>query len=107
MESRNQESNLAEEAGERVESVKTAAQQFIKDKGINLELGEVEKFARNKPLAALAISAAAGFIIGGGLATKTGLALMALLGRRAATETATNWATGMMRRGRRSFRYAR
>ena len=45
----------------------------------------------NQPLAAMAIAAAAGFVVGGGMASRPGLVILALLGRKAARETAANF----------------
>jgi hypothetical protein len=52
---------------------------------------------RDKPLRSAAIAAGAGFVIGGGMATRPALALLALFGRKAAKETATNLMAGMVR----------
>jgi hypothetical protein len=56
----------------------------------------MEKWIRDNPLKSTAIAAAGGYIIGGGMATRPGVAILALLGRKAAKETATNLMTGMV-----------
>ena len=43
------------------------------------------------------LAATAGFIFGGGLATRPGLAMLMLFGRMAAKETAVNFVTEMVR----------
>ena len=87
-------------------AAKDAAQKFLSDKGINVDLRRIEDFVRKQPLAALGIFVAAGFIVGGGVATRPGLALLAMAGRKTARETATNFATrklfGTAQRGRRN-----
>ena len=57
----------------------------------------VEKWIRDRPLPSAAIAAAAGFIIGGGMASRPGVAMLALLGRKAAKQAATNMISGMVR----------
>lgn len=44
----------------------------------------------------MAIAAAAGFIVGGGMAVRPAVAIFALLGSKVAKETATNFMTGMV-----------
>ena len=45
----------------------------------------------------LALAAGAGFVIGGGMASKMGIALIGLVGRKAAAETATNLGRQVLR----------
>jgi hypothetical protein len=76
-------------------AIRNTAQKYIGRGGAK----EIETTIRNKPLAATAIAAAAGFIVGGGMASRPGLVILSLLGRKAARETATNF-VGEMVRGR-------
>jgi len=73
------------------------AQKYLKRSGVELDLRQVEKTIREKPLSAAAIAATAGFIVGGGLATRPAIALLILFGRMAARETAVDLVTGMVR----------
>ena len=58
---------------------------------------QIENSIRDRPLRSMAVAAAAGFIVGGGMATRPGVAILALFGRTAVKETATNLMTGMVR----------
>ena len=78
-------------------AVRDTAQTYLEKFGVKLDLEQIEKSIRDKPLPSVAIAAAAGFIIGGGMATRPAVAILALFGRKAAKETATNFMTGMVR----------
>ena len=78
-------------------AVRDTARTYLRKFGVNLDLENIEQSVRDKPLPSAAIAAAAGFIIGGGMATRPAVAILALLGRKAARETATNFMTGMVR----------
>ncbi len=73
------------------------AQRYLRRRGVEFDLRQLEKTIREKPLSAAAIAATAGFIVGGGLATRPGLAMLMLFGRMAARETAVNFVTDMVR----------
>jgi len=73
------------------------AQRYLKRRGIDFDLRQLERTIREKPLFAAALAATVGFIVGGGLATRPGLAMLMLLGRMAARETAVNFVTDMVR----------
>jgi ElaB/YqjD/DUF883 family membrane-anchored ribosome-binding protein len=91
-----QSSGFAAEAAKKTDSaISNTAQKYIS----RTRTKEVETAIRNKPLAATALAAAAGFIVGGGMASRPGLLILALLGRKAAREIAINFA-GEMVRGR-------
>jgi hypothetical protein len=57
---------------------------------------DVGEFVREEPLTALAIAGAAGFILGGGLNSRIGLALLAIVGRIALRGAATNFIVGLV-----------
>jgi ElaB/YqjD/DUF883 family membrane-anchored ribosome-binding protein len=78
-------------------AVRDTARTYLRTFGVNLDLEKIENSIRDKPLPSVAIAAAAGFIIGGGMATRPVVVLLALFGRKAAKETATNFMTGMVR----------
>ena len=78
-------------------AVRDTAQRYLNRVGINFDLQQVEKTICDKPLGSAAIAAAAGFIVGGGMVTRLGYAMLALLGRKAARETAMNTLSGMVR----------
>ena len=73
------------------------AQRYLRRRGVDFDLRQLERTIREKPLSAAAIAATAGFIVGGGLATRPGLAMLMLFGRMAARETAVNFVTDMVR----------
>jgi ElaB/YqjD/DUF883 family membrane-anchored ribosome-binding protein len=80
-----QSSGFAAEAAKKTDSaISNTAQKYIS----RTRTKEVETAIRNKPLAATALAAAAGFIVGGGMASRPGLLILALLGRKAAREIA-------------------
>jgi ElaB/YqjD/DUF883 family membrane-anchored ribosome-binding protein len=78
-------------------AVRDTARTYLDKFGVKLDLEQIEKSIRDKPLPSAAIAAAAGFIIGGGLATRAAAPILALFARAAAQETATNFMTGMVR----------
>jgi ElaB/YqjD/DUF883 family membrane-anchored ribosome-binding protein len=89
-------SKFGAEAAKKTDSaIRNTAQKYISRTGTK----EVETAIRNKPLAAAALAAAAGFVVGGGMASRPGLVILALLARKAARETAINL-VGEMVRGR-------
>ena len=57
---------------------------------------DVSEFVRDEPLTALAIVAAAGFVLGGGVSRRLGLAILTTVGRIALQSAATNLITGMV-----------
>jgi len=77
--------------GKADEAVRNTAQKYLDRLGIKIDLQQIEKSIREKPLNAVAIAAAAGFVVGGGMVTRLGLASLALFGRQAARETAANF----------------
>jgi ElaB/YqjD/DUF883 family membrane-anchored ribosome-binding protein len=89
-------------AGKTATAIKSAAQQFFDDRGIRLNIAETEDFIRDKPIVSAGIAAAAGFIVGGGLISRPGVALLFLFGRRLAGELTTNLLFGAMRRNGRA-----
>ena len=64
---------------------------------IGLDLDDVQERIREEPILCMAISAAIGFVAGGGMTSKLGLMLLGLAGRRAATETAANFGHQVLR----------
>jgi ElaB/YqjD/DUF883 family membrane-anchored ribosome-binding protein len=87
----------AETAKRADDAVRETAQRYVDRTGLKLDLRQVEKLTHDKPLHSAAIAAAIGFIFGGGVATRPGWAILALFGRKAARDTATNFVTGMKR----------
>ncbi|SRR5712692_4796057 len=78
-------------------AIVNTAQKYLNRRGVELDLRKLERTIREKPLSAAAIAATAGFIVGGGLATRPGIAILVLFGRIAARETAVNLVTEMVR----------
>jgi len=62
-------------AKEASRAVKDTAQKYLDLAGVKVDLVATEKRIRDRPLFYLALAAGSGFVIGGGLATKTGVAL--------------------------------
>jgi|SRR5712664_3043205 len=73
------------------------AQRYLRRRGVDFDVRQLEKTIREKPLSAAALAATLGFIVGGGLATRPGLAMLVLLGRMATRETAVDLVTGLVR----------
>ena len=63
-------------------AINETARKYLAAAGIKIDLEDIQKRIRDRPLFYLAIAAGAGFVIGGGMATKWGLALLGLVGRR-------------------------
>jgi 1,4-dihydroxy-2-naphthoyl-CoA synthase len=78
-------------------ALRDTAQKYIDRAGMKVDLKKVEQRIRENPVPSAAIVAVSGFIVGGGLATRPGAALLALLGRGAARETMTNVVSGKVR----------
>ena len=71
-------------------AVKDTAQQYLDSARMGFDLEDIEESIRDRPYYSLAIAASAGFLLGGGLATTPGIALLGLFGRKAARDTASN-----------------
>jgi hypothetical protein len=71
--------------------LKDTVRKYLDVAGIKVDLNEIQEVIRKRPLLSLGVAAGAGFVIGGGLATRLGVTLLASVGRKAATETATNF----------------
>ncbi|MBV8475228.1 MAG: hypothetical protein JO033_27590 [Acidobacteriaceae bacterium] len=70
--------------------VKDTAQSYLNTVGINVDLQDFEERLRDRAFLSLGIAAGAGFVLGGGLATKVGVMLLGLFGRAIARQTVTN-----------------
>jgi ElaB/YqjD/DUF883 family membrane-anchored ribosome-binding protein len=79
------------------EAIRDTAQKYIDKAGLKLDLEHIETNIRRNPMPAVAIAAGAGFIVGGGMVTRLGLAMLTLFSRQAARETATNFIRGGLR----------
>jgi hypothetical protein len=64
-----------------------------KSDGRRRDIGE---YVRDEPFTALAISALAGFVLGGGVNRRVGLAVLMMAGRVALRGAATNLIAGML-----------
>lgn len=58
--------------------------------------GRVGEYVRDEPLGALALAAAAGFVVGGGLKSRIGQALLTIVGRIALQSAAASLIAGMV-----------
>jgi ElaB/YqjD/DUF883 family membrane-anchored ribosome-binding protein len=81
-------------------AVKDTAQQYLDTARIRVNLEDLEERIRDSPYYSLAIAAGAGFLLGGGLATTPGIAVLGLFGRRAARDTASNLGRQVLRGAR-------
>lgn len=61
-----------------------------------LAYGEVSEYVRREPLKTLAIAAATGFVVGGGVSGRIGLAILTFVGRNVLRGVATSLIVGMM-----------
>ena len=95
-----EELNSVEGAAKKIKrAVRDTAQQYLDIAGIKLDLKDIEKRIRNSPYYSLALAVSAGFIVGGGLATTPGIALLGLFGRSAVRDTASNLGRQVFREG--------
>jgi hypothetical protein len=78
-------------------AIDETARKYLAAAGIKVDLEDFQNRIRERPLFYLAIAASVGFVAGGRMASKWGLALLGLAGRRAAAETATNFGRQMLR----------
>jgi hypothetical protein len=72
-------------------------QSYLDRAGIKFDMRALEKNIVGKPLVAAGIAAAGGFVLGGGMATALGRAMLSLLGRKAARDTASNFVSGVVK----------
>jgi ElaB/YqjD/DUF883 family membrane-anchored ribosome-binding protein len=89
--------SAAEAANKASRAVRGTAQKYLDAAGIKVDWKDIEKRIRDRPLFYLGIAAGAGFVMGGGMATSRGLALLGLVGRKAAVDTATNFGRQVLR----------
>ena len=61
-----------------------------------LPYGEVSEYVRREPLTTLAIAAATGFVLGGGVNRRIGLAILTFVGRNVVRGVATSLIVGIM-----------
>jgi hypothetical protein len=73
-------------------AIRSTAEKYIS----RAKTKEVEATIRENPLTAIALAAAVGFVVGGGMASRPGLLILALLGRKAAQEIALNFVSEMV-----------
>jgi 1,4-dihydroxy-2-naphthoyl-CoA synthase len=84
-------------------AIRDTAQKYLDRSGIKVDLHRIEESIRERPLPAVAIAAAAGFVVGGGMVTRLGLLTLTLSGRQAARETASNFISrGLLPNARRA-----
>lgn len=74
---------------------------------VGLDLEEIQERICEKPILYMVISAGIGFVAGGGMSSKLGLTVLGFAGRRAATETATNFGHQVLRQASRGVRAPR
>jgi hypothetical protein len=72
-------------------------QSYLDRAGIKFDMRALEENIVGKPLVAAGIAAAGGFILGGGMATSLGKAMLSLVGRKAARDTASTFVSGVVK----------
>ena len=87
-------------------AIKETAATYMRNVGVDLNLERLERSIREKPLAAAGLAAGAGFILGGGMATRPALALLALFGRKAARDMAASFMRSIVSPGKYRLRAA-
>lgn len=78
-------------------AIDETARKYLAAAGSKIDLEDIQNRLRARPLFYMAMAAGVGFVAGGGTASKWGLTLLGLAGRRAAAETATNFGGQMLR----------
>jgi hypothetical protein len=79
-------------------ALKDTAHKYLDAAGLKVDLDDIEKRIQDRPLFCLLLAASAGFVVGGGLTTNMGVALLGLFGRKAAVETGTSFGRQVLRR---------
>ena len=92
----NQKPAVAGVLGTADRAFRATAQSYLDRAGLNLDLRQLESTIRRKPVQTVAIAAGAGFLVGGGMGTRLGAALLTFFGRKAAKETASNVVSGLV-----------
>ena len=95
------ESPVTKVAEKADEALRDTAERYLNRRGFDIDLRRVENSIRDRPLSSAAIAAGAGFVVGGGLATRPGIAILILFARIAVREAAFDFVTGMMMPRRR------
>jgi ElaB/YqjD/DUF883 family membrane-anchored ribosome-binding protein len=79
------------------DAVRDTARTYLTRFGVKIDLEKIEKSIRHKPLRSAGIATGAGFVIGGGMTTRPGVALLAFFSWIAAKDAATHLLTCMLR----------
>jgi ElaB/YqjD/DUF883 family membrane-anchored ribosome-binding protein len=74
-------------------AIRTTAERYVS----RTTATEAEKTIGENPLVAAALAAAVGFVIGGGMTSRPGLLILALVVRKALRETGVNFVIEMVR----------
>lgn len=80
-------SSFAEATRKGEERLEEKAQEYLDEAGVGIDSSQILDLIRDQPLKAAGIAAAAGFVVGGGLAGEAGLAVMGLVARTAVRST--------------------
>ena len=79
--------SFAEATRQGEDRLEEAAQEYLDEAGVGIDSSQILSLIREQPLKAAGIAAAAGFVVGGGLAGATGLAVMGIVARTAVRST--------------------
>ncbi len=79
--------DFAEAARKGEERLEETTQEYLDKAGVGIDSNQILNLIRDQPFKAAGIAAAAGFVVGGGLAGAAGLAVFGLVARTAVRST--------------------
>jgi ElaB/YqjD/DUF883 family membrane-anchored ribosome-binding protein len=82
--------SFAEAAQKGEERLEEKAQEYLDEAGVGIDSSQILSLIRDQPLEAAGIAAAAGFVVGGGLAGAAGLAVLGIVARTAVRSTVSD-----------------
>ena len=80
-------SSFAEAARRGEDRLEETAQEYLDEAGVGIDSSQILNLIRDRPLNAAGLAAAAGFVVGGGLAGAAGLAVLGIVARTAVRST--------------------
>ena len=80
-------SSFADVARQGEDRLEETAQEYLDQAGVGIDSNQILRLIREEPLKAAGVAAAAGFVVGGGLAGAAGLAVLGVVARTAVRST--------------------
>jgi len=80
-------SSFAEATRKGEDRLEETAQEYLDEAGVGIDSNQILNLIRDQPLNAAGLAAAAGFVVGGGLAGPAGLAVLGVVARTAVRST--------------------